>query len=156
MANWSDPVITNIYTDVMSQFNARDVDAATMFVSNPTNQPNGSVRLIRAPIKLQEWDTGSGLWVDKPIGIEGGGTASTTAATARTALGIGTMGVQNSNAIAVTGGTLAGITSLDMSGNITFLTDLAFNIGTLLKRVKKAYIGEALVVPVGVDKYATS
>lgn len=156
MANWTDPVITNNYTDVMTQFNARDIDAATMFLSSPTNQPNGSIRLIRAPVKLQEWDSGAGLWTDRPVAIEGGGTAATSAVGARAALGIGTMGTQNSNAVAITGGTIVGLTQLDMSGSITFAADQAYNIGTLLKKVKKAYIGEALVVPVGVDKYATS
>src|SRR4051812_46961380 len=123
MANWATPVITDLYTDVLTELNARDIDAGTMFLSSPTNQPIGSIRLLRSPVKLQEWD--GALWNDKPIAIEGGGTAATTAVGARTALGIGTMGVQNSNAIAVTGGTLSGITSLDMSGNITFLTDQA-------------------------------
>lgn len=39
-----------------------------------------------------------------------------TVAQARTALGLGTMALQNANAVAITGGTLAGITSLNVSG----------------------------------------
>lgn len=37
----------------------------------------------------------------------------------RTTLGLGTIATQNANAVAITGGTVAGITSLGVSGNIT-------------------------------------
>lgn len=112
------------------------------------------MKLVRAPIKLQEWD--GALWNDKLLDVTGGGTGAATAAGARTALGIGTMGVQNSNAIAVTGGTVAGLTSFDLSGPITFSADASWDVGTFLKQARKVYIKDALVLPVGVDKYATS
>ncbi len=45
-----------------------------------------------------------------PIGISGGGTGASTAAGARTNLGLGTMATQNASAVAITGGTMAAVT----------------------------------------------
>ena len=128
MANWADPVITNLYTDVMTQWNARDVDAATMFLSNPTNQPIGSIRLVRSPIKFQEWD--GAIWQDKILSIAGGGTGANNANDIRINLGLGTMAFQNAGAVAITGGTLSGITALDLSGNVGFAADVTYNVGS--------------------------
>jgi len=47
-----------------------------------------------------------------PVTIGQGGTGATTAADARTALGLGTIATQNANAVAITGGTITGITPL--------------------------------------------
>jgi hypothetical protein len=44
-----------------------------------------------------------------------GGTGATTAAGARTNLGLGTMATQNANAVAITGGTITGLPNLDVS-----------------------------------------
>ena len=44
-----------------------------------------------------------------PLSIAGGGTDATTAAEARTNLGLGTMSTQNANAVAITGGTVTGL-----------------------------------------------
>lgn len=52
------------------------------------------------------------------VPISQGGTGATTAAGARTNLGLGTMAVQNANAVDITGG-VAALTSLITSGNIT-------------------------------------
>lgn len=49
-----------------------------------------------------------GLFTTTPATIAEGGTGSATAPLARTALGLGTMAVQNATAIAVTGGTIVG------------------------------------------------
>lgn len=111
------------------------------------------VRLGSALVKLQE---NNGGFADVKLDVAGGGTGAATAAAARTNLGIGTMGVQNSNAIAVTGGTLTGITQLDMNSSITWQTDNSFDLGTFAKQTRKGYFKDAIVLPVGVDKYATS
>src|SRR5262245_54867662 len=109
----------------------RDVDSATMFLNAPTNPPTGSVKMSRlgsALVKFQEYNAGS--FGDVKLDVAGGGTGATTASAARTNLGIGTMGVQNSNAISVTGGTLSGITTLDMSSSITFASHSSYDLGT--------------------------
>ena len=50
--------------------------------------------------------------------IANGGTGATTAAAARTNLGLGTMATQNANAVSITGGSVAGsIVSGDIAGN---------------------------------------
>jgi hypothetical protein len=59
-----------------------------------------------------------GQWVEPvvgpslPIPVAQGGTGATTQAAARTSLGIGTLGQQNADAVAITGGTITGITDL--------------------------------------------
>lgn len=46
-----------------------------------------------------------------PLAIVDGGTGATTAAGARTNLGLGTMATQNANNVAITGGTITGLSS---------------------------------------------
>ena len=46
--------------------------------------------------------------VATPIAVSNGGTGSANASAARTALGIGTIATQASNAVALTGGTISG------------------------------------------------
>jgi len=109
MADWSKPTITSNYVTFVDEVKGRDIDAITLQVNPLVNPPTGSIKLVRAPVKFQEWD--GAAFVDKPISVEGGGTAATTAAGARTNFGLGTMATQNSNAIAVTGGTIRDIAS---------------------------------------------
>lgn len=156
MADWNNPLITTQYDVFVSEAKARDVDAGTLFASAPTNAPNGSIRYNRSTNIFEQYSTGTGLWTALVLAIAGGGTAGITASAARTSLGLGTMSVQNSNAVAITGGALSGITQLDMSADITFAADASYNLGTFAKQVKKGYFKDAIVVPVGVDKYATS
>lgn len=55
--------------------------------------------------------TGSGtITLTGTLGVANGGTGGTSQATARTGLGLGTMAVQNANAVAITGGTIDNIT----------------------------------------------
>jgi len=75
----------------------------------------------------------SGL--SSPIAIADGGTASTSASGARTALGLGTVATQASNAVALTGGTIsgtimtlksynvAGVPSASPAGQMIYVTD---------------------------------
>jgi hypothetical protein len=116
MADWSDtnPQETTPYVSVLPALRDRDKDAY-MLAESPTNPPTGAIRYVRASNKFQEWD--GAAWADKTISIAGGGTGATTAANARTALGLGSMATQNNNAINVTGGTISGITAFSTSGN---------------------------------------
>lgn len=54
--------------------------------------------------------TADTLTLTNPLPLASGGTNSTTATGARAALGIGTMGTQNSSAVSISGGTIAGVT----------------------------------------------
>ena len=75
----------------------------------------------------------SGL--SSPIAIADGGTGSANAGAARTALGVGTIATQASNAIAVTGGTISGtimtlksyavsgVPSASPAGQMIYVTD---------------------------------
>ena len=75
----------------------------------------------------------SGL--SSPIAIADGGTAATNAGAARTALGLGTIATQASNAVALTGGTISGtimtlksyavsgVPSASPAGQMIYVTD---------------------------------
>ncbi len=51
----------------------------------------------------------SGTWGGTAIGLTVGGTGATTAAGARTALGLGTIALQDANSVTITGGTITGM-----------------------------------------------
>ena len=73
--------------------------------------------------------------VATPIAIASGGTNATSASAARTALGIGTIATQASNAVALTGGTISGtimtlpsyavsgVPSASPAGQMIYVTD---------------------------------
>ncbi len=154
MADWNDPELSDVYADVLSMLRARDVDAGQLFNSAPTNPVTSMIRYLRASNKFQEYN--GAAWVDKVLAIAGGGTGGATASAARTALGIGTMGVQNANAIAVTGGTLSGITALSLSGSLVFASDNAYDIGTKTVMARNIFAKSGLVIPVGANKWVTA
>lgn len=66
------------------------------------------IRYVRATNKFQEYL--AGVWTDLNISLAGGGTGAATAANARTNLGLGTMATQDASSVAITGGTISGIT----------------------------------------------
>jgi|SRR6478736_4353535 hypothetical protein len=153
MADWGKPTITDLYTDVLDSLNFKDVDGATLFLNVPSNQPVGSIRYDRANNKFQEWN--GTAWVDKIISVAGGGTGASSVSGAIAGLGLGTMATQNAVAVAITGGTITGISSLQVSGHITFDTDGTRNIGSAAVRPNVIYVRNALVIPVGANKWAT-
>lgn len=108
-ADYSQPELSTAYASFLSIIKERDVDAITLCLSNPTNIPTGAMKWNRASNKFQEY-SGS-VWNDSVLSLAGGGTGANSAGTARTALGLGTLAVQDSNAVAITGGTLAGVTA---------------------------------------------
>jgi hypothetical protein len=115
MADWNRPTLTDLYTDVLTTHLAgKDVDAVTL-ISNTaivSNLPVGAMRYDRTNDLFAEWNGTS--FVTAPISIAGGGTGASSAAGARSALGLGTMATQDSNAVSITGGSISGI-SLDAS-----------------------------------------
>jgi len=52
-----------------------------------------------------------------PLAIADGGTGATSAAAARTGLGLGSIATQSANAVAIGGGTVAGLSSLAVAGD---------------------------------------
>lgn len=107
MSDYNTPTTATAYATVLTNLKDRDVDAITLCLSNPSNAVVGTMKWNRASNKFQEWN--GAAFVDAVLSIAGGGTGAATASTARTALGLGTMAVQDSNAIAVTGGALSGV-----------------------------------------------
>ena len=106
-ADWSQPTTATNYLTTLTNLEDRDVDALTMMKTTPSNAPVGGIRWDRVNLKFQEYNGTS--FVDMVMSVAGGGTGSSTPAGARAVLGLGTMAVQNSNAVAITGGTITGV-----------------------------------------------
>ena len=63
--------------------------------------------------------TGNASNVNGVVAIGNGGTGGTTAITARTNLGLGTVSTQNANSVNITGGSISGITALPIASGGT-------------------------------------
>lgn len=109
MADWLKPTITSNYVTFVDEVKERDFDAISLQYNALVNPPNASVKLVRSPVKFQQWMTGA--WNELTLSVEGGGTGQTSIAGIRGAIGLGSMAYQNSNAISVSGGTIANISS---------------------------------------------
>lgn len=152
MADWNNPGLATAYADFLSQMKDRDVDAAQLAAS-PTNPPVGYIRYDTSTNRFERW-TGA-VWTTLLLSLSGGGTGASSAAAARTALGLGDMALQTSSAVSITGGTIQGILQVK-GGNMTFDGDGTRDIGVNATRANRIYIRNALVIPAGTDKYATS
>jgi hypothetical protein len=114
MANWNLPLITSQYINFVAEMNAKFVDAATLQFGSPINLPLQTIRWERSASVFQEWLGPVSGWQNKIISVSGGGTGSSIASGARSNLGLGSMATQNSNAVAITGGSITGV-SFDIS-----------------------------------------
>jgi hypothetical protein len=160
MANWLNPTITTQYDVFVNEAKDRDVDSATMFLNaaSLSSPPIGSIRLNRLGAgfyKLQEWDV-PGSFYERYLHVSGGGTGASEPAGARSNLGIGTMGVQNSNAVSISGGVIGNLSGFGISCSIIFNAGAAYDLGTNAAKCRRGYFSDAVVLPVGVDKFATS
>ncbi len=109
MADWNHPVLSDSYSSILTTYlTGRDVDAITLCNTDPSNIPEHAIKYNRVSNKFQERIAGA--WVDLNLSVAGGGTGGNTQATARTGLGLGSLAVQNDNAVAITGGTISGVT----------------------------------------------
>lgn len=86
MANWNEPALSHTYTQVLTALRARDEDLAKMFDGTGTNVPTGTIRWNASTNQFERW-SGS-AWQARVIAVTGGGTGATTAAAARTNLGL--------------------------------------------------------------------
>ena len=87
----------------------------------------GDVGILLAGVR-----DGSLPGIDTPIPVANGGTGANTAAGARTNLGLGTIATQAASAVAITGGTITGITNLVATGGaITGITNFVGTGGSI-------------------------
>lgn len=105
-----------------------DVNASVKEIVKVTARSTDTLTVVRAQdgTTAQAWSAGAWMEARLPkvvleafsqssggaVPISGGGTGATTAADARTNLGLGTMATQAASAVAITGGTISGITDL--------------------------------------------
>jgi len=122
MADWNLPTVTSGYINFVAEMNNKFVDAATLQNGSPINLPENTIRYNRSINLFQEWIAGN--WVNKVLSVAGGGTGSTTPGGVVTNLGLGSMALQNSNAVNITGGSITGI-SFDISSVTTGVLPLA-------------------------------
>tara|TARA_Y100000310_G_scaffold26486_1_gene25277 strand:+ start:15250 stop:16242 length:993 start_codon:yes stop_codon:yes gene_type:complete len=114
------PDNSDTYTSVLGLLRDRNLAVAEGFVDAPTNPQTSFIRWVRANYQWEEYDGAAWQRAPMVLGIAGGGTGAITAAAARTALGLGTIATQAANAVAITGGTISGLTSFTVSGAGTF------------------------------------
>lgn len=114
MADWTNPKLSSPYVNFLNDLNVKIVEAAAMNVTG-TSIPTTAMRFERGNRVFQEWD--GAQWITRPLGVLGGGTGGSNGNEARINLGFGTMAMQNSNGVSITGGAISG-TNLDA----TYLT----------------------------------
>lgn len=95
---------TIVARDSSGNFSANTITAS--LVGNVTGNINGN---------LTGTVSGNATNVNGVVSINNGGTGGTTVATARTNLGLGTIALQGSNAVSITGGAITGITDLALA-----------------------------------------
>ena len=145
MADWDEPALTDTYADFLSMLKLRDVDSASL-KEGTSNTPTGYIQWVVASNKLQRWN--GAAWVDLVLAVAGGGTGGITA--------LATMAFQASNNVAITGGTIAGITTFTFNCHLVPDGDETRNLGSNAKKIKNVYVGAGIIVPVGANAWVTA
>lgn len=94
MVDWTATSVSTNYADLVAQLLDRDIDALTFLDgSTSTNIPNSSKRWSTSNSRFENWNGTS--WDALTLGLSGGGTGATDAATARTNFGLGAVATDN-------------------------------------------------------------
>src|SRR5678816_3319383 len=125
--NWSLPTVTSNYaTGVIQAINNKFIDAITLFRGGfGSNLPVSAICFTGdLDGSFNRWN--GSAWLQMRLGVAGGGTGADNPALARTNLGLGTMSVQNSNLVDITGGSILNISNFSSNtiyGNIITTPD---------------------------------
>lgn len=108
----------NSSTDRFEKWNGTTWENLSTALSGTLKAANNLSDVASAATARTNLGLGTIAVENTPLDLTKGGTSSTTAAGARSVLGCGTMAVQNANAVAITGGSLTGLTGITiLSGN---------------------------------------
>lgn len=101
--------------------NNTDIDGISIAENCPPANLNNAIRELMSQLK----DFQVGNTASNQLSIAGGGTNATTAADARTNLGLGSIATQAASAVSITGGTIAGISDLAIADGGTGASNAA-------------------------------
>jgi len=115
-ANTNDVSLLKLNTSDQAEFPSGTLFSGASTFSNITIN-GGTISALTSPLPVAAGGTAAttaaaartSLGINLPLGISDGGTGGTTASTARAALGLDTMATQNAAAVAITGGTMANV-----------------------------------------------
>jgi microcystin-dependent protein len=116
MANWNTPALTDTYANFLVYLKDRDVDLAKMFDGVGSNIPSGAIGYVASGSKFRKYN--GSTWSDLVLSVAGGGTGAANATDARSNLGLGSMAVQNSNSVSLSGGSITGLSVFNVADNV--------------------------------------
>jgi len=135
--NINDVVFSNPEISNLSKYNA--ITAAS--ISTPVA---GKINLFfNSDTNTLSYKNSSGTVIELstltlPVSVAQGGTGATDASTARTNLGLGSIATQDASNVALTGGTISGLSSLGVGGNLTISGNARRIIGDFSNNVTLA------------------